>query len=142
MRLTCLVATVLLAVGHTGYAMDSLSKYEWKNRVVVLFGDPQDDRLVRQIDILTSRPDEISDRDMVILHVDGDDVRSIFGDAALVNARQLRKEADINGDEFKALLVGKDGGIKLASAEVITDEKLFSLIDQMPMRRSERGAEK
>jgi hypothetical protein len=142
MRLTCLVATVLLAVGHTGYAMDSLSKYEWKNRVVVLFGDPQDDRLVRQIDILTSRPDEISDRDMVILHVDGDDVRWIFGDAALVNARQLRKEADINGDEFKALLVGKDGGIKLASAEVITDEKLFSLIDQMPMRRSERGAEK
>jgi hypothetical protein len=142
MRLTCLVATVLLAVGHTGYAMDSLSKYEWKNRVVVLFGDPQDDRLVRQIDILTSRPDEISDRDMVILHVDGDDVRSIFGDAALVNARQLRKEADINGDEFKALLVGEDGGIKLASAEVITDEKLFSLIDQMPMRRSERGAEK
>jgi hypothetical protein len=122
--------------------MDSLSKYEWKNRVVVLFGDPQDDRLVRQIDILTSRPDEISDRDMVILHVDGDDVRSIFGDAALVNARQLRKEADINGDEFKALLVGKDGGIKLASAEVITDEKLFSLIDQMPMRRSERGADK
>jgi hypothetical protein len=142
MRLTCLVATVLLAVGHTGYARDSLSKYEWKNRVVVLFGDPQDDRLVRQIDILTSRPDEISDRDMVILHVDGDDVRSIFGDAALVNARQLRKEADINGDEFKALLVGKDGGIKLASAEVITDEKLFSLIDQMPMRRSERGADK
>jgi hypothetical protein len=142
MRLTCLVATVLLAVGHTGYAMDSLSKYEWKNRVVVLFGDPQDDRLVRQIDILTSRPDEISDRDMVILHVDGDDVRWIFGDAALVNARQLRKEADINGDEFKALLVGKDGGIKLASAEVITDEKLFSLIDQMPMRRSERGADK
>jgi hypothetical protein len=142
MRLTCLVATVLLAVGHTGYAMDSLSKYEWKNRVVVLFGDPQDDRLVRQVDILTSRPDEISDRDMVILHVDGDDVRSIFGDAALVNARQLRKEADINGDEFKALLVGKDGGIKLASAEVITDEKLFSLIDQMPMRRSERGADK
>jgi hypothetical protein len=142
MRLTCLVATVILAVGHTGYAMDSLSKYEWKNRVVVLFGDPQDDRLVRQVDILTSRPDEISDRDMVILHVDGDDVRSIFGDAALVNARQLREEADINGDEFKALLVGKDGGIKLASAEVITDEKLFSLIDQMPMRRSERGADK
>ena len=55
MRLTCLVAAILLAVGHTGYAMDSLSKYEWKNRVVVLFGDPQDDRLVRQIEILTSR---------------------------------------------------------------------------------------
>lgn len=142
MRLTYLVAAGLLAAAHTGNAMDSLSKYEWKNRVVVLFGDPQDDRLVGQIDILTSRPDELRDRDIVIFHVDGDDVRSIFGDAALVNARQLREEAAIKGDEFKAVLVGKDGGIKLVSAEVITDEQLFGLIDQMPMRRSERRADK
>jgi hypothetical protein len=79
---------------------------------------------------------------MVIFHVDGVDVRSIFGDGNLVNARQLRKEADIKGAEFKAVLIGKDGGIKLASAEVIADEQLFGLIDQMPMRRSERGADK
>jgi hypothetical protein len=52
MRLTCLVAAGLLAAGHMGYAMDSLAKYEWKNRVVVLFGDQQDERLVRQIDII------------------------------------------------------------------------------------------
>ena len=38
---------------------------------------------------------------------------------------------------FAAVHVGRDGGEKLRSAEPIPAEKLFDLIDAMPMRRRE-----
>ena len=39
--------------------------------------------------------------------------------------------------EFRAILVGKDGTVKLNRRSVVSDEDLFSLIDSMPMRRQE-----
>ena len=38
---------------------------------------------------------------------------------------------------FLFILIGKDGGEKLRSSQVVTTRQLFGLIDQMPMRRSE-----
>ncbi len=38
---------------------------------------------------------------------------------------------------FTAILVGKDGGDKLPSTELITLQKLYGTIDAMPMRRNE-----
>ncbi len=38
---------------------------------------------------------------------------------------------------FTAILVGKDGGDKLTSNEALTLQKLYGIIDAMPMRRSE-----
>lgn len=38
---------------------------------------------------------------------------------------------------FTFLLIGRDGGEKLRSSDVVTAEKLFSLIDAMPMRQNE-----
>lgn len=45
---------------------------------------------------------------------------------------------------FTFLLVGRDGGEKLRSGEVVSAEKLFGLIDAMPMRKNEveRGQSK
>jgi len=37
------------------------------------------------------------------------------------------------------VLIGKDGGEKLRSAQPITAERLFATIDAMPMRQSETG---
>jgi hypothetical protein len=41
---------------------------------------------------------------------------------------------------FAAVLVGRDGGEKLRSAEPVPAEKLFDLIDAMPMRQREMRA--
>ena len=38
---------------------------------------------------------------------------------------------------FEISLIGLDGGIKLSQNEILTAEKLFGIIDQMPMRRIE-----
>ncbi len=39
--------------------------------------------------------------------------------------------------QFEVNLIGLDGGIKLSQKELLTAEKLFSIIDRMPMRRIE-----
>ena len=41
---------------------------------------------------------------------------------------------------FAAVLVGRDGGEKFRSSEPVPAEKLFGLIDAMPMRRRETNA--
>ncbi|AXV17407.1 hypothetical protein CYG48_12565 [Neorhizobium sp. SOG26] len=38
-----------------------------------------------------------------------------------------------------AVLVGKDGGIKLKTTDVLGESDLFGLIDRMPMRQNEKS---
>ncbi|TLV02884.1 DUF4174 domain-containing protein [Dyadobacter luticola] len=48
------------------------------------------------------------------------------------------KKWDIDSaSSFTFILVGRDGGEKFRSSDVVSAEKLFGLIDAMPMRKSE-----
>lgn len=134
-----IIATAL-AVASTGqgFAMDSLSTYEWKNRVVIVFGASQDETASRQIEALGSQEAALADRDMVVLKVEGDTVRTIYGPSASPNAAALKSEAGVEGGRFAVVLVGKDGGVKLRSDKLVSDVEMFDLIDRMPMRQSEQ----
>lgn len=52
-------------------------------------------------------------------------------------ARSLREEFGVSQGEFRVILIGKDGGIKLKRQSQTRLEDIFSLIDAMPMRREE-----
>ena len=39
---------------------------------------------------------------------------------------------------FTCILIGRDGGEKFRTGELLTSEKLFAIIDAMPMRRNEK----
>lgn len=135
MKIYLIAAAATLA--HTQvFAMDSLSQFEWKNRVLLLFGNSGDALLERQRDILETQSAELADRDMVVLHVSGDGVRAIYGDAPSIDGARLRAEADVFDDGFRTILVGKDGGVKLRSEKVVSSLEIFGLIDRMPMRRA------
>ena len=136
MKRVLIAIGIMLIAASQGFAMDSLATYTWKNRVLVLFGAEKDPKLVEQLKLLRDRTDELTDRDMVILRVSGDSVVAIHGSAAGINAAKLAAEAGVKGAGFEAVLIGKDGGIKLRSAEVVSDKDLFGLIDSMPMRRA------
>ena len=59
----------------------------------------------------------------------------LFGDAAPERQGALRARFAPEG--FLLVLIGKDGGGKLATEEVTPNEALFALVDAMPMRRRE-----
>ncbi|MGA1802743.1 DUF4174 domain-containing protein [Rhizobium sp. HT1-10] len=133
------LAVAAIMASQASATMDELRKYEWKNRVVVLFGGSGDQKLARQVELLRSHEKDLANRDMVVITVIGDEVRPVYGDATGVDARKLRQQAGIEGNAFEAVLIGKDGGVKLRSSEVVTDEAMFGLIDRMPMRKNGQG---
>lgn len=139
MKIRLATILLLLSTVSQGFSMDGLSELTWKNRVLVAFGGAMDGRLRQQITLLMKNTDDLADRDMIVLQVSGDTVSTIFGSAPDLDADALRAGAKASGDEFQVILVGKDGGIKLRSNQVVGDVELFDLIDRMPMRRAEKG---
>ena len=105
-----------------------LDAYRWRSRVLVLSApDPDDPDLRAQRAALGPMRGGAAERDLVVLEAVGDGAE----------ARALRAHLSLPAGEFRAVLVGKDGGAKLTEAAPIPPEKLFATIDAMPMRRGE-----
>jgi hypothetical protein len=119
-------------------AAPSLEQFQWKNRVVVVFSNDDDPRGESQVNELLSQRLGVSERDMVVLRVRGDVVHPVFGDSSDVNIDDLRRDLEAPDlAEFAAVLVGKDGTVKLRVSEPISGAELFSIVDSMPMRAAE-----
>ena len=111
-----------------GSEPDPLAAYRWTSRVLLVSAPDADDPAVgAQRDALASAGAEIAERDLVVVEALGRAPRS---DA-------LRRRFHLPDARFAAVLVGKDGGAKLASETPIPPRLLFSTIDAMPMRRDE-----
>lgn len=102
-----------------------LAEYVWLKRPVVIFADsPNDPRFDQQLNLLKALPEELEDRDVVIL-TDTDPK------AASALRRQLRPRG------FMLVLIGKDGGVKLRKPFPWNVRELTRVIDKMPMRQRE-----
>ena len=86
---------------------------------------------------LEGRRDELDDRDIVVIEVIAADADIVHGEAAQLDAADLRRRYDVGTDESVVLLIGKDGGIKLRQSSAISTATLFATIDAMPMRQRE-----
>lgn len=120
---------MILAAGTpTRSAEDPLASYRGKARLlVVLAAGDADPGLKAQRRLYTSETEGNRERDLVIVEaLDGTDL-----------GRTLRRRFEVPAGEFRAILVGKDGGAKLRSASPIPSSKLFAEIDAMPMRQDE-----
>lgn len=112
-------------IGTLGKGADALSPFKWKNRPVLLFADSEADEAYRAaVRALAAAEEGLTERDIVVL-ADTDPSR----------ATALRQRLHPSG--FTMILVGKDGGMKLMSGDVIPVETLFETIDAMPMRQNE-----
>jgi hypothetical protein len=81
----------------------------------------------------------LNERDMVIIFVIRDTVSTKGRPAAAVAAVDLRDAYGVLPHEFRVVLIGKDGDVKLRQEEPISMADLFALIDAMPMRKQEIG---
>jgi hypothetical protein len=139
--LACLATAVSLA--PTGGAA-AMSEYKWKHRPLVVFAaSGTDANLMRQRQIVTSLRPAFIDRKMVVIYVTGATVSADLAPPPSLSADALRQRYGVAAGEFKAVLVGKDGGAKLTSSKPIPAQTLFRTIDAMPMRADElRGGPK
>ncbi len=104
-----------------------LKTYKDQNRVLLVFApSAKDEGYVEQKRLLAAAEDGLHERDIVVLELLGDE-----------HAEALRSNLKISNDLFAAVLIGKDGGEKERFLETVEPARLFSIIDQMPMRRHE-----
>ena len=94
-------------------------------RQLLFFTQNKDTGLAeKQLAIWKEAQAEMEERDLTITVVTGNDL--------------LYKKYKVDSQtEFTVILLGKDGGEKLRTQNLLTTNKLFALIDAMPMRRQE-----
>ena len=119
----------LALVALAGAAVASpLASLRSRSRVLVVSApDSADAGLKAQRAALGAHRSGLAERDLVVLEAVGDSAE----------ARTLRAELGLPAGQFRAVLVGKDGGPKLTADAPIPSQTLFATIDAMPMRRDE-----
>ncbi len=138
-RLAALAAAILLTPGTEAAMPDLLQRYVGKSRVLLVFAPGEDDpALTEQRRILAFAAQEARQRDLVVVEIVGTQASgpAMSTDDAL---QALRKRFGVPSAAFRTVLVGKDGGAKLSEAAPIEADRLFAVVDAMPMRRREMG---
>lgn len=138
-RLAALAAAVLLTPGTEAAVPDPLQRYTGKSRVLLVFAPGEDDpMLTEQRRILTAAAQGTGKRDLVVVEIVGTQASGpAMSTEDAPNA--LRKRFGVPPAAFRVVLVGKDGGAKLSEAAPIAADRLFAVVDAMPMRRREMG---
>ena len=139
--IACLVAmTQLGEITSMSAGEPALERYRWQNRALLVFAPDVDSTLyVRQQEMLLDVEAGLNERDVVVISVLGDVVEVERRPDAAASAVELRDSHDVLSGDFRVVLIGKDGGVKLRQDEPILAADLFALIDSMPMRRQEMG---
>ncbi len=114
-------------------AQSALETHTWQDRVLLVFApNPSSQWLATQRQIVRSAGSAFADRNLIAVEVVGDQVIGASNTAAY-----LRNFYRVPPEAFKALLIGKDSGVKLVSSEPLSAQQLNATIDAMPMRRAE-----
>jgi len=102
-----------------------LADLEWIARPVVVFADsPDDPRFRQQLDLLNARPDELAERDVIII---------TDTDPAARGALRLQ----LRPRGFMLVIMGKDGEVELRKPAPWDVREISRSIDKMPLRQQE-----
>jgi len=115
----------------------NLEKHQWNDRVILIFSnDKSSSELEKQIDLFQKEKVGLEERKLKIYQFSEGDYKFSFFDSWKKSTLNLKRFFD-KEESFKIVLIGLDGGIKLKQNIILTPEKLFAIIDGMPMRKRE-----
>lgn len=132
-----IVASLMLP-NMTALATD-LSPYRWKQRLLLVFAPTPATSAYQALDRqLKQHPAGVAERDLMVFHLFGEgSSHGPDGAVAPEDAEVLRRQFGLAGDDFRMLLIGKDGGTKGSYGSPPDLMAIFDRIDAMPMRREE-----
>ena len=120
--------------------MIDLATHRWRHRLVLIFAPTTTDpAYAEQVAALADHESDNADRDLLIGQFPAHGPSQFNGQEITSGTMAtLRQQLAVEQDSFAVLLVGKDGGVKLRSDRPLATERIFTTIDQMPMRQQER----
>lgn len=111
----------------------SLNDYRWTNRIILLGETSTKFNLAKEAYLeLSKKANELKERDLLVFFIYNNTLFNEKGELL-----ELKPYLKLHQNFEGVVLIGKDGGIKLKEPFPISTEKLFTLIDGMPMRKSE-----
>ena len=136
------ILAVSLMFATTGaHALDAarlMPELTWQKRVLLTFSPNERHAAFRRQGALLDAVDAgLPERDMTVIQVFADGRVAIDGDLNPTSASSFYRRFSVTNDEFRVILVGKDGTVKLDRVSAVSGDDLFALIDAMPMRRLE-----
>ena len=124
---------LLITLTTQGAGMNSLSDYQWKNRLILVQAT---DENAGEIDTLRSARAEVDARDIVWFVNTGADLVSNQDGVSSSLESEIKALLDQFRSDERVLLIGKDGGMKSREPSLDLDA-IFRRIDRMPMRMRE-----
>lgn len=134
-----LIASLLnLVVTMTNYTQE-LGRHKWEDRLILILSNDSSNKSIQtQLDELTISEDDLVERKLVIYTVFPSKYKTVFPDTNSWSYKEsLYNSYKDTDSSFELVLIGLDGGVKLRKTEIITAGEIFSVIDQMYMRRKE-----
>jgi len=125
-----LLVTLLYVFSAPWATAQDLSEYLWTKRPLVVFADTlANPHFKRQMELLAQSPEELVERDVVILT-----------DTDPKTLSPLRAQLRPRG--FALVLLGKDGKVKLRKPRPWTVREISRAIDNFPLRIDELRAQR
>ncbi|MBT8295276.1 MAG: DUF4174 domain-containing protein [Gramella sp.] len=116
----------------------SVSNYQWKNRLLIVLTENAENSLVKeQLSILEGNLKELKERKLELIQVQPGKQKKLLLAGTDWESSNIYKELKGNEADFEVLLIGLDGSIKLRQTKPVKTKQLFDLIDSMPMRQAE-----
>jgi len=138
MRIATLLLYFVIMAGTNTIKAQNLDDYQWKNRILLLVDKSADTKaLLSQLAVLTADKNGLEERDLIVFRVTPSAVFSSDGTMTKFNPQKLYGDFDLRPNFKGVVLLGKDGGVKMREPFEVTTQRIFTLIDGMPMRRSE-----
>ena len=131
------------ALGPAQAAAAELSDYLWQRRPLLVFAPTANDpRLGETMSRIEASRCDFADRDMVLGVIVAQGTSTLDGQVVDTDqAQRLLSEFGIGAGSFSVVLIGKDGGEKLRVNDVPDLAAIYAVIDGMPMRGREMGAD-
>jgi hypothetical protein len=128
------------AIPNSQSAMSfDLEDYQWRNRVLLVFApSEQHPNYQQQMQQFVAQTDEFTDRDLLLVQVLASGQSRLNGEPLdPASADRLRQQFGVQSDEFRVILIGKDGTVKRSETSPVAVSSVFTQIDAMPMRQQE-----
>ncbi len=127
---------VLSFCAYAQEEMNDLQTYRWKNRIILLFAPSPDHSYLQEQRLrLEAETDGLTERDLLVFDVYSEKTEK-------EQALKLHRRFQVAANSFAVVLIGKDGTEKLRQYAPVTPEKIFAVIDAMPMRQQEMRSQR
>jgi len=112
----------------------NLNSYQWKNRLLLVFAPSENHAAYQQqMRLFEGQKASFDERNLLVIEVLTEGVNR----GKSQEAAKIRAQFNVSPEEFRVVLVGKDGTSKRRDNSPVSPKVIFETIDAMPMRQQE-----